>query len=114
VSGNVQQLPRRVEETRLAEVVAGLSQALDLTGGQSEGHAARSCLIGVRVAEVIGLPPADRSALFWALLLKDAGCSVNASQVSAMFGADDHAVKRGTASWTRPTRPRKRASWPAP
>jgi hypothetical protein len=109
----VHQLPRRVEETRLAEVVAGLSQALDLTGGQSEGHAARS--LPDRRARRRGDRPARRRplALFWALLLKDAGCSVNASQVSAMFGADDHVVKRGDASWTGRTRPRKRASWPA-
>src|SRR5262249_3861580 len=31
--------------------------------------------------------------LFYALLLKDAGCTANAARMSALFGADDHIVK---------------------
>ena len=36
----------------------------------------------------------DRSALFYALLLKDLGCSSNAAKMTYLFGADDHLVKR--------------------
>jgi hypothetical protein len=39
---------------RLSEVLGGLSYALDLTEGQRAGHAVRSCLIGMRLAESIG------------------------------------------------------------
>jgi HD-GYP domain-containing protein (c-di-GMP phosphodiesterase class II) len=60
---------------RLSGILAALSYALDLTEGQAEGHAARTCLIGMRLATELRLPDADRSALFYALLLKDAGCS---------------------------------------
>src|SRR5262249_29094222 len=35
----------------------------------------RSCLIGMRLADLAGLPAPGRSDLFYALLLKDAGCS---------------------------------------
>ena len=33
---------------RLSEVVSALSYALDITEGQREGHAVRSCVIGMR------------------------------------------------------------------
>ena len=81
-------------ETRLSEVLGALSYALDITEGQPVGHSARSCMIGMRIAAEIGLDDAQRSALFYALLLKDAGCSSNAARISGLFGADDHEVKR--------------------
>src|SRR5439155_9532937 len=78
---------------RLSEVLAGLSHALDLTEGQRPGHAVRSCAIGMRVAEVLGLPRDQRSDLFYALLMKDLGCSSNASRFAALFAANDHDLK---------------------
>ena len=78
---------------RLSHVIGALSTALDITEGQPAGHAVRSCLIGMRLADVLGLEPGERSSLFYALLLKDAGCSTNASKVAALFGDDDLAVK---------------------
>jgi putative nucleotidyltransferase with HDIG domain len=78
----------------LSEVVAALSHALDLTEGQPRGHAVRTCLIGMRIAEELGLSSKQRSALFYALLLKDAGCSSNASRVNALFRTADHGAKR--------------------
>jgi putative nucleotidyltransferase with HDIG domain len=80
-------------ELRLSEVVSGLSHALDITEGQAPGHAERSCLIGMRLATGLDLDDATRSSLFYALLLKDAGCSSNASKVASLFGADDALVK---------------------
>lgn len=77
----------------LSEVLAALSHALDLTEGQPMGHTIRSCLIGMRLAEELGLPADDRSALYYALLLKDAGCSSNAARMTALFGSDDRMVK---------------------
>jgi putative nucleotidyltransferase with HDIG domain len=82
-------------ELRLSEVVAALSHALDLTEGEPRGHAVRTCLIGMRIAEEIGLDSDRRSALFYALLLKDTGCSSNASRVDTLFRTEDHAAKHG-------------------
>jgi HD-GYP domain-containing protein (c-di-GMP phosphodiesterase class II) len=48
----------------------------------------------MRLAEVLGLDVATRSDLFYALLLKDAGCSANAARMAALFGADDHRAKQ--------------------
>lgn len=84
----------RTMELRLSEVVGALSHALDVTHGQPGGHAARSCLLGMRIAAAVGLGADAGSALFYALLLKDAGCSTNASKIAALYGADDHAVQR--------------------
>jgi HD-GYP domain-containing protein (c-di-GMP phosphodiesterase class II) len=89
-------------EIPLSEVISALSYALDITEGQPEGHAVRSCLIGMRVAHEIGLDAEGRSHLFYALLLKDLGCSSNAARTCALFGADDLEVKRSwkTTEWS--------------
>jgi putative nucleotidyltransferase with HDIG domain len=92
-------LPRFAADTRsvdirLSELVSALSHALDVTGGQPMGHAERTCLIGQRLADAVGLEPARRSSLFYALLLKDAGCSTTAAATAEAFGSDDLQVKR--------------------
>jgi len=91
-------------EVRLSEVVASLSHALDLTEGMPAGHATRSCVIGMRVAEALGLPDADRSALFYALLLKDLGCSSNAAKMAQLFDGDERVAKANhkRTLWTAP------------
>jgi putative nucleotidyltransferase with HDIG domain len=82
------------ESVRVSEVLAALSFALDLTEGQPMGHSLRSCLIGMRLAERLDLPLQDRRDLYYALLLKDVGCSSNASRVFELFGGDDRAAKQ--------------------
>ncbi len=76
------------------DVIAGLSRALDITEGHPVGHAARSCLIGMRMADLAGLDDTARADLFHALLLKDVGCSSNAARVHQLSGGNDHEVKR--------------------
>jgi putative nucleotidyltransferase with HDIG domain len=80
-------------DIRLSELVSALSHALDVTGGQPMGHAERTCLIGQRLADAVGLESAQRSSLFYALLLKDAGCSTTAAAIATTFGSDDQQVK---------------------
>lgn len=78
-----------------SEVLSALSRALDLTEGQPPGHTLRACAIGMRLAEEAGVPEEDRHSLYYALLLKDAGCSSNAARMSTLFGSPDQAVKYG-------------------
>jgi HD-GYP domain-containing protein (c-di-GMP phosphodiesterase class II) len=78
----------------LSQVLSALSHALDLTEGQPLGHTIRACVIGMRIAESLGLSAEDRSALYYALLLKDTGCSSNATRMAAIFGSDDRFVKQ--------------------
>lgn len=87
----------------MSEVLGALSHALDITEGQPDGHAIRTCLIGMRIGEALGLDDDTRSALFYALLLKDAGCSSNSARTAQLFGASDFAVKRTwkLVDWSR-------------
>ena len=47
----------------------------------------------MRLAAELDPDAAERSDLFYALLLKDAGCSANASRMAALFAADDRMAK---------------------
>jgi hypothetical protein len=55
------------------------------------------------IAERLQLSEEQRSGLFYALLLKDAGCSSNASKMSTLFDTDDLVAKRTlkTIDWSR-------------
>ena len=91
----------------LSEIISALSFALDLTEGATAGHAIRSCLLGMRVAERAGLPSSELHELYYALLLKDIGCSSNAARMCQIVGGDDRAVKAGVklVDWTQPHKP---------
>jgi putative nucleotidyltransferase with HDIG domain len=86
----------------LSGVIAALSHALDIAEGQPPGHAVRSCVIGMRVAAELDLDVAEHSDLFYALLLKDAGCSANANRMAALFETDDRTAKASAklVDWT--------------
>ncbi len=88
---------------RVAEIVSALSQALDLGSGSARWHSVRTCILGMRIAAELGLPEKVRADLYYALLLKDAGCSSNASKVYQALGSDDIAAKRDVkkTDWTR-------------
>ena len=86
----------------LSGVIGALSYALDVAEGQPPGHAVRSCLLGMRLAAELDLSDAERSDLFYALLLKDAGCSANANRMAMLFDTDDRAAKATSklVDWT--------------
>lgn len=95
------------------EVLSALSYALDLTEGAVPGHAIRSCLYGMRIAEELRLPEADRASLYYALLLKDVGCSNNAARMCMLIGGDDRRMKHDVKllDWTRPSIGAAAALW---
>ena len=86
----------------LSEIISALSYALDLTEGAVQGHALRSCLLGMRIAAEAELPSDHASSLYFALLLKDIGCSSNASRMCEIVGEDDSAVRY--RRWMNPQR----------
>lgn len=79
---------------KLAELIAALSHALDMTEGQPPGHCMRCCWIGMHLAERIELPAEQRWELYYTLLLKDLGCSSNAARICALYRTDDLEFKR--------------------
>lgn len=78
----------------LGEVLSALSYALDVTEGAPPGHAVRACLLGTRLGVELGLRPEEMANLYYALLLKDIGCSGNAARMAEAFRADDQVVKQ--------------------
>jgi HD-GYP domain-containing protein (c-di-GMP phosphodiesterase class II) len=77
---------------RLAELVAALSLGLDLGFGQPMEHVLRQCLIGLRLAERVGLSEAERAAVYYTALLVSVGCHTDAHEQAKWFG-DDFAFK---------------------
>lgn len=98
---------------RLSELVSALSYALDLVEGQPQGHAVRSCVIGMRIGAKLGLPPGDLRDLYFALLAKDAGCSSNATRMCQIVAGDEIAAKRAVkiTDWTRTSWETVRYAW---
>ncbi len=96
-------VPHAIPTLRLSDVLSALSFALDLTEGQPLGHAVRTCVVGMRLAEKLGLPPQENADLYYALLLKDSGCTNNAARMYQILGSDDRKAKRDmrTTDWSR-------------
>ena len=86
-----------------SKVLGALSFALDLTDGQPMGHSMQTCLLGMRIAHVLQLPAALQCDLYYALLLKDAGCSSNASKLFHLLQSDEIRAKRSLKDrdWTK-------------
>jgi putative nucleotidyltransferase with HDIG domain len=82
--------PGRID---MPELISALSFALDLTEGAVPGHALRSCVLGMRIASSIGLPQEEMSDLYYALLLKDIGCSSNAAHMDQIVRGENEARK---------------------
>lgn len=74
--------------------MGALSHALDITEGQPEGHCVRCCWIGMHIGQQLALPPEQLWELYYTLLLKDLGCSSNASRICELYLSDDLAFKR--------------------
>ncbi|HEV7968985.1 MAG TPA: HD domain-containing phosphohydrolase [Candidatus Acidoferrales bacterium] len=88
---------------RMSDIISALSYALDLTEGQPMGHSVRACMIGMRIARQVGMSVDEQADLYYALLLKDAGCSSNASRLYHILNADEIRAKGDlkTKDWTR-------------
>lgn len=93
----------RVAELTFSTIIGALSYALDLTEGAHPGHAIRTCLLGMRIGEELRLSQGELSDLYYALLLKDAGCSSNASRLHQIVGGDEIYAKAFSKlnDWTR-------------
>jgi putative nucleotidyltransferase with HDIG domain len=102
-SGATDTRARSESSISVSEVISALSYALDLTEGRPMGHSVRACMIGMKLAAQIGLPASEQGDLYYALVLKDAGCSSNSSRLFHILNADDLRAKGDlkTKDWTR-------------
>jgi HD-GYP domain-containing protein (c-di-GMP phosphodiesterase class II) len=78
---------------RLAELVAALSLGIDLGFGQPMEHVLRQCRISMRIGDAIGVPAAERPAVYYTALLLSVGCHSDAHEQAKWFG-DDIELKR--------------------
>ncbi len=83
-----------MQNLKLAELMSALSYALDITEGQPEGHCVRCCWIGMNIGQKIGLVSEQLWQLYYVLLLKDLGCSSNASRICELYLTDDLSFKK--------------------
>lgn len=83
-----------MQALKLSELISALSHALDITEGQPEGHCVRCCWIGMHIGEKLGMPAEQLWELYYTLLLKDLGCSSNASRICELYLTDDLSFKR--------------------
>ncbi|MEU2039276.1 HD domain-containing phosphohydrolase [Nocardia niwae] len=78
---------------RAAEVLAALSLTTDLATGSPFETGLATCLVATDLAERIGLPDAERRAVFHAALLAALGCTGRACENAESY-ADDIAFQR--------------------
>jgi hypothetical protein len=83
-------------QVRLAELVASLSLATDLGLGQPMEHILRSCVLGLRIAEDVGLDESERAVVYYVALLAWLGCHADSHEQAAWFG-DDIALRKRLA-----------------
>jgi len=78
VQGTLEAVMPDAGRVRLAKLVAAMSLATDLGLGQPMEHVVRSCLVGLRLAELLGLEEADRASHIENIYSK-IGCSTRAA-----------------------------------
>jgi HD-GYP domain-containing protein (c-di-GMP phosphodiesterase class II)/DNA-binding CsgD family transcriptional regulator len=92
------------EPVGIGGVVAALSVTSDLTRGHPPGEAMRACLIATELAGRAGLDDGDRTVVYYATLLRYAGCAATSHEYAAALGGDDVFV-RAHGDLIDPSRP---------
>jgi HD-GYP domain-containing protein (c-di-GMP phosphodiesterase class II)/DNA-binding CsgD family transcriptional regulator len=81
------------EPVGMAGVVAALSVTSDLTRGHPPGEAMRACLLATELARRAGLAAGEQADVYYATLLRFAGCAATSHDLAATLGGDDIAVR---------------------
>jgi len=74
-------------------VVAALSVASDLTRGHPPGEAMRACLVATELARRASLSQPAQADVYYATLLRFAGCAATSHEIAGAFGGDDVVVR---------------------
>src|SRR5258708_818530 len=82
-----------VPAVRRADFLMALAYATDLATGHSRDFALRSCVLGMRLAEVAGLDIDARRNVYHQALLRYIGCNADTHLLAAAFG-DEIALRR--------------------
>jgi HD-GYP domain-containing protein (c-di-GMP phosphodiesterase class II) len=77
---------------RRPELIAALTLGMDLGLGQPTEHVLRTCLLALRLGELVGATPAEREVAYHVALLSAVGCTADSSELAEFFG-DDNAFR---------------------
>jgi HD-GYP domain-containing protein (c-di-GMP phosphodiesterase class II) len=77
----------------MAGVIAALSVTSDLTRGHPVGEAMRACLLATELARRAGVDPEVESAVYYATLMRFAGCTATSHEAALRLGGDDIVVR---------------------
>lgn len=89
---------------RLAEFAVALSLASDLGLGHPLEMVLASCLLSLRLGELLGLSAAELRDVYYLALFRHAGCTADSPTAARYFG-DDLAVSPGFLAHVDPTKP---------
>ncbi|MCX5745954.1 MAG: HD domain-containing protein, partial [Proteobacteria bacterium] len=78
---------------RRADFMMFLAYASDLATGHSNDFALRSCVLAMRIAELVGSPEQERRNAYHQSMLRYVGCNADTHILSATFG-DEIALRR--------------------
>jgi HD-GYP domain-containing protein (c-di-GMP phosphodiesterase class II) len=92
------------EPVGIGGVVAALSVTSDLTRGHPPGEAMRACLLATELARRAGLDDSERRDVYYAALMRFAGCAATSHEMAAALGGDDVLV-RARGDLIDPSRP---------
>jgi HD-GYP domain-containing protein (c-di-GMP phosphodiesterase class II) len=82
---------------RLAELIASLSLATDLSIGQPMEQALRTCLLAMKTAREQGMSGPDLCDVYYLALLRFVGCTADAHEAAAATGGDEISDRAGSA-----------------
>lgn len=85
---------------RRGEVLAALSIATDLAMGQPVEFALKSCVLGVRLGQALGVTVEELRETYYEALLRYIGCNAETYVVAALFG-DEMEMRRDLAAIDR-------------
>jgi HD-GYP domain-containing protein (c-di-GMP phosphodiesterase class II) len=91
-------------QLRLAEFAIALSLASDLGLGHPLEMVLASCLLSLRLGELLGLSDDELREVYYLALFRHAGCTADSPKAAAFFG-DDLAVSPGFLSNVDPAKP---------
>jgi HD-GYP domain-containing protein (c-di-GMP phosphodiesterase class II) len=74
------------DELRLADLLCALSVTLDLAMAQPPEKSIRSCLVGIRLANRLGLPAVEQRTVYYATLLRHLGCTATTHEEADLMG----------------------------
>jgi HD-GYP domain-containing protein (c-di-GMP phosphodiesterase class II) len=80
--------PSGAGRPRRSELLAALSLAIDLGLGQPQEHMLRSCLIAMKLADLVGADAVERETAYYGGLLAWIGCHADSEEFAELFGND--------------------------